>query len=293
MSMTFTKLFSSITESTIWVEDHQTRIVWITMLAMSDAYGRVWGSIPGLANRARVSVDECVNALEKFKSPDKYSRSKEHEGKRIEEIEGGWRLLNHAKYREIRDHEAAKQSKREYIKKRRAVENVERCRTLSNAVEHGRYNAEADADTEALNTTPLPPKGGEGDENHPAQVKPKRIAAKAENEAQSEHPALAVSDPSPKKRVGRPRNPVLDAFASLDAPDITQVPPMRWKHYQKIRKDIEAICPDLTAQEVFRRADNYRKHFSVKISAAALHNHWAKCDVSGSATAYEPIRVGL
>jgi len=141
MSMTFTKLFSSITESTIWIEDDQTRIVWITMLAMSDSRGRVWASIPGLASRARVPVEDCERALTKFKEPDKYSRTKDNDGRRITDIDGGWRLLNHEKYRSIRDAESIKESKRNYINKRRATERVEN-------VELGRFNAEADTDAE-------------------------------------------------------------------------------------------------------------------------------------------------
>lgn len=144
VSMTFTKLFSSITESTIWVEDDQTRLVWITMLAMADRKGRVWASVPGLANRARVPDESVRSALQKFLSPDPDSRTKDYEGRRIEEIDGGWRLLNHEKYREIRDDEAVRESKRRYINKRRKaerVENVERSRPPSN-------QAEADADTD-------------------------------------------------------------------------------------------------------------------------------------------------
>ena len=109
------------------------------MLAMADRRGRVWASIPGLANRARASVEDVEAALSKFLSPDKYSRTTEHEGRRIEQIEGGWRLLNHEKYRAIRDEEAINESKRKYINTRRAVENVER----------GRHNAEAEAEADS------------------------------------------------------------------------------------------------------------------------------------------------
>ena len=145
MSITFTKLFSSITESTIWSEDHPTRLTWITMLAMADRRGRVWASIPGLANRARVTLKEVEAALDLFLSPDKYSRTEEHEGRRIEPIEGGWRLLNHEKYRAIRDEETIKETKRNYINKRRAnertladlededVDNVDRSRPIAEA----------------------------------------------------------------------------------------------------------------------------------------------------------------
>jgi hypothetical protein len=99
--MSYTKLFNSIITSTIWSEDDQTRIVWITMLAISDKNGEVQGSIPGLARIAGVSVEACRNAIAKFLLPDVDSRTKDDEGRRIEEIDGGWHLLNHRKYREM------------------------------------------------------------------------------------------------------------------------------------------------------------------------------------------------
>ena len=79
------------------------------MLAMADRRGRVWASIPGLANRARVSITACEKALSCFLSPDEYSRTKDFDGVRIEVIDGGWRLLNHQKYRDIRDEETRKE----------------------------------------------------------------------------------------------------------------------------------------------------------------------------------------
>jgi hypothetical protein len=98
----YTKLFGTILDSTVWQEDPYTRLTWITMLAMSDKDGRVEASIPGLAVRAGVSIEQCKTALGKFMSPDIYSRTKDNEGRRIEEIDGGWKLLNHAKYRAIK-----------------------------------------------------------------------------------------------------------------------------------------------------------------------------------------------
>jgi hypothetical protein len=99
--VTYTKLFSSIITSTVWSEDHETRIVWITMLAMADKNGEVQGSVPGLARVAAVSLDGCRAAIKKFLSPDEDSRTQLDEGRRIEEIDGGWHLLNYAKYREM------------------------------------------------------------------------------------------------------------------------------------------------------------------------------------------------
>ena len=149
MSVTFTKLFSSITASTIWAARDQTRIVWITMLAMADQHGRVWASIPGLANIARVSIEACEEAIAELMSPDKYSRTKDNEGRRIEEIDGGWRLLNHAKYRSIRDEESIKESKRKYINARREAERsapVEGVDIGRSRVDRCRANTEAEAE---------------------------------------------------------------------------------------------------------------------------------------------------
>jgi hypothetical protein len=143
VSYTFTKLFSSITESTIWVEPHPVRIVWITMLAMADKSGRVFGSIPGLANRARVTVEEAEAALQRFKSPDKYSRTytEECEGRRVVDIDGGWRLLNHAKYRALQDEETVKESKRRWWHENKGLDKTRKSRSHS-------IQAEAEADTD-------------------------------------------------------------------------------------------------------------------------------------------------
>lgn len=70
------------------------------MLAMSDKYGICEASIPGLADRAKVSISDCEKALAELLAPDPYSRTTDFDGRRIEKIDGGWQLLNHAKYRD-------------------------------------------------------------------------------------------------------------------------------------------------------------------------------------------------
>lgn len=99
MSDGFTKLFGSLIHSTIWREADHVRLVWITMLAIVNRDGVVEASLPGLADAARVTVEQCEEALSKLGEPDKYSRSKEHDGRRIVEVDGGWRLLNYDTYR--------------------------------------------------------------------------------------------------------------------------------------------------------------------------------------------------
>ena len=113
----YTKLFNSILASTVWREPTATRIVWITLLAMADKDGIAEASIPGLSDFARISIPETREALERLMAPDPDSRSKEFDGRRIEAVDGGWQILNHAKYRakmgadERREYNRLKQAK--------------------------------------------------------------------------------------------------------------------------------------------------------------------------------------
>lgn len=149
--MQFTKLFSSILDSTIWQEGKETRLVWVTMLAMCDRSGEVHASIPGLAVRAGVSIAECENALACLMSPDPYSRTKDHEGRRIKEIDQGWELLNHAKYRAL----LSTEERREYLRRKQqehrakvstTVNTVNKCQSASMPSTHAEAEAEAEAD---------------------------------------------------------------------------------------------------------------------------------------------------
>lgn len=112
----YSKLWSEIVTSSIWAEDDKTRIVWVTMLALKDQHGYVAASLPGLSHAARVDISDCEKALAILEAPDKYSRSTEHEGRRIERVDGGWLVLNHLKYRDRKgpstDPTAAERQKR-------------------------------------------------------------------------------------------------------------------------------------------------------------------------------------
>jgi len=96
----FTLLWSKILDSSIWIkESKETRLVWITMLAMKDKDGRVSAAKIGLADRAKVSLEECEQALKVFLAPDPHDTSKVNEGRRIHEVPGGWQIVNHEIYR--------------------------------------------------------------------------------------------------------------------------------------------------------------------------------------------------
>lgn len=99
MSGGYTKVFGSMLTSSIWEESHETFRVWITLLLLADKDGVVDASVPGLARMARVTLEQCEAALLVLASPDKYSRTPDLEGRRLESVNPPWRLVNHAKYR--------------------------------------------------------------------------------------------------------------------------------------------------------------------------------------------------
>ena len=127
------------------------------MLAIANKHGEVQASIPGLAQIAWITLVDTEKAIGKFLSPDKYSRTPDDEGRRIERIDGGWLLLNHAKYRAMasKDEEKTASAKRQaaFRDRQRRNEKV----TASNGgvtddndpVTGNRDIAEAEADTKA------------------------------------------------------------------------------------------------------------------------------------------------
>lgn len=119
MSDTYTKLFRSIAASTIVSEPLATRWLWVTMLSQADKAGKVYASVPGLARMANISLEECEAGLACFLAPDRYSRTAEHEGRRVEAFDGGWRLLNHAKYDAMRNEAERREAKRDWDRKNR------------------------------------------------------------------------------------------------------------------------------------------------------------------------------
>lgn len=177
----YTKLFSSIVGSTIWREPDHVRLVWVTMLALADADGVVEVSVPGLADFARVPIPACREALQTLQAPDPYSRTTDHDGRRIEPVEGGFLLLNHAAYREKTD----KDTRREYLRgkkqeSRARAKAVNTGQQVSTSVAPGlQKSTQAEAEAEAEAATEAAPE---------AETTPERLVAERRGA-----PALIVS----------------------------------------------------------------------------------------------------
>jgi hypothetical protein len=154
--MAYAKVHQSILQSSLWCEDSDTKVVWFTLLALANKHGEVQASIPGLARTAGVAIDKCSEAIDKFTSPDKYSRTKDADGRRLLEIDGGWALTNYAKYRREASKEDEAEKSAERVRRFRAStdrggrNDTRESVTAGNGFETPiNDNADADADADA------------------------------------------------------------------------------------------------------------------------------------------------
>jgi hypothetical protein len=122
--MGWSKLFSDIVCSSIWNEDDPTRIVWITILAIKGPNHIVRATVGGLAHQARVSLESCRMAINKLSSPDPDGMDQPYEGRRIQEVEHGWLVLNGEKYKNRRDETYRKQYQAEWVKAKRIKQKL-------------------------------------------------------------------------------------------------------------------------------------------------------------------------
>jgi len=142
----YTKLFSSILMSSIWEEDTDTRIVWVTLLALADQDGHVDGTVHSVARVARVSVEACQSAMDTFLNTDPMDRSGVMEGRRVIPEHGGWTLVNHKAYR----HRMSEEDRKQRDRVRQAKYRMSRVTSPDvTEIRQAEAEAEAEADTKA------------------------------------------------------------------------------------------------------------------------------------------------
>src|SRR4030095_5204935 len=96
----FALLWNKMLLSSLWINgSKETKLLFVTMLMLKDADGIVLGSLVGLAAMARLTPEECKAALSELLGPDPDDTSGVLQGRRLEEINGGWRIVNHDLYR--------------------------------------------------------------------------------------------------------------------------------------------------------------------------------------------------
>jgi hypothetical protein len=130
----YTKLFQTIVTASIWSEDSDTCKVWITLLALKNRNHEVISSDSGIARIADLDPEVVDRALEKFLSPDPKSGRKVAEGRRIERIPGGYKIINGEYYQE----KMRSEERRDYmrIKQREHRTKIKRSKPLPGETAH-------------------------------------------------------------------------------------------------------------------------------------------------------------
>lgn len=273
----YTKLFNSILASTIWREDDKTRIVWITLLAMSDKNGVAECSLPGLADLARVSIEDCKKAIGNLSSPDEYSRTTDNEGRRIEKVDGGWAILNHAKYRskmsadERREYNRVKQ--KEFRQKNPSTRRKQKSKMSMTVNDSQRMSAlsahtEAKADTDT-SIPPMVPQGGREEgkkDNLPTSEKAIRLATLFGRKPTTEWSDKEIAS---FKKIAKQPDEDFDLVEQLYRSD-----------YEFLRHDLQTFLNNFTGE-----VDKARKWKAGKLNGTSRQNAPINPRVAGTANA--------
>lgn len=172
--MGFVKIDECILDSSLWEDFHGYRVFETGLLmcrpfvvtepmpqyAVNDVletgfivpsgeYGFIAASGPGIIRKSLLPKEDGIAALERLGSPDPHSKDVDHEGRRMVRVDGGYIVLNYAKYRQ-KDHTAAERNKQlRERKKEEALRSVTRNERNETATV---TQAEAEADPEEYKT---------------------------------------------------------------------------------------------------------------------------------------------
>jgi hypothetical protein len=77
----------------------------------------------------------------------------------------------------------------------------------------------------------------------------------------------------------RPRNALMDALMMVESGTCEGATKAAWSKVAKALSEIKGATPDVTPEEIARRASNYKGHFDgAVLTATALASHWARCN---------------
>lgn len=153
----FAKLYGDrLAQSSLLDRDVATRWAFVFILSQADSEGRYrCASAVGLARAAALTLEQAEKAVAELEAPDPDSTTKDHEGRRLLRIPGGWQVLNYLKYREFRS--ARQVAEAEKKRRQRAAARGDMSRDVpgTSAPDIRRQTSD-----ERHQTPPHPPKGG-------------------------------------------------------------------------------------------------------------------------------------
>ena len=161
---TWTPLWSMIVDSSLWREPDYVIKVYLTLIALKDEDHVYRGTAYALAERAKKTEQEVLDALKILCSPDTRRRERqEYDGRRIEAVKDGWFVLNGPKYREMVSLEMKRardrRSSKAYRERKKSPKSVEQRykageQAYDRAINNGSSDLEAMREADRVN--PLP-----------------------------------------------------------------------------------------------------------------------------------------
>lgn len=159
------KIFDSIYDGTLRA-NWKALITFQQLIILSDSDGVIDMTPHAIHGRTGIPLDIIEEGLKHLAEPDPYSRSSTEQGRRIILVDPsrpwGWRLVNHAYYRDLLNRADKREKDRVRIAEKRAKESktsqdVAVCRNESRDVAnvaHTNTNTDANADTDTGNNYP-------------------------------------------------------------------------------------------------------------------------------------------
>lgn len=116
------KIFDSIYDGTL-AEDWRALITFQQFIVLCDADGMIDMTPQAISRRTGIPIEHIKAGIDILEKADKYSRTPDENGKRIELIDEhrpwGWHIVNHEKYKNIKDAETIRAQTRERVRRHR------------------------------------------------------------------------------------------------------------------------------------------------------------------------------
>jgi len=148
------KIFDSIYDGTL-AEDWRALVTFQQFIVLCDADGMVDMTPQSISRRTGIPIEHIKAGIEVLEKTDKYSRTPDEDGKRIELIDEhrpwGWHIVNHEKYKGMKDADTIRAQTRERVRKHR-----EKKRNVTHGNDQKRH---IDKDIDTYTNTTIKTKG--------------------------------------------------------------------------------------------------------------------------------------